>query len=112
MRCKKNGTYGIYSFVRKENLLHYICKQYRLSNNDDSYAQQQMSSIILTHNLSNLSRYLENATQFEKEYIVKHESRFVELMKETDWLKGIKSVVRILQVSILHCNYIQIDLFF
>ena len=88
----KRMGHGIYSFVRKENLFHSIYKQYQLSTHDQLFAQEQISSMILTHNLSNLSKYFQSATKFEKQYIVQNEANLIQLMKETDWSKGIKFV--------------------
>ena len=88
----KRMGHGIYSFVRKQNLFHSICKQYQLSNNNEKFAEEQLSSMILTQNLSDLSKHLESATQFEKEYIVKNEMKIKTLMKETNWIKGINLV--------------------
>ena len=88
----KRMGHGIYSFVRKENLFHSICKQYQLSNNDESFVEQQIASMILTHNLTKLSEYLQSANQFEKRYIVKNESNITTLMKQTNWLKGMNLV--------------------
>ena len=54
--------------------------------------EQQIPSMILTHNLTELSKYLQSVNQFEKKYIVKNESSITTLMKETNWLKGMNLV--------------------
>lgn len=82
--------HSIYSFQRKSELFEKLSQLMMASEttNGDNILVM-LRKYILSYNMTKFSTFFENMTVKEKYYILKKKSQIINLLKQSEWNKGL-----------------------